>query len=223
MTKATSFEAALELMDSPLKWVIVRVPKRITKPWGKGRIPVAGEINGFAFRTSLFPSRAGEHLMIVNKRMQAAAKVRAGHRAEFRLEFDTEDRTVTIPHELNRLLKQDKQLRIWFDKLNYSTRNEIAKWISAVKSAEARVRRAEQITERMLATMDAERELPPILQRAFAANPRARQGWERMPASHRRSHLMGIFGYRSPESRARRVAKMMEEAARYGEKKRRSE
>ena len=61
--------------------------------------------------------------------------------------------------------------------------------------------------------MDAERELPPILQVAFARNPRARDGWDRMSAARRRSHLFGIFYYRTPEGRARRIEKMMDEAA----------
>jgi Bacteriocin-protection, YdeI or OmpD-Associated len=39
-----------------------------------------------------------------------------------------------------------------------------------------------------------------------------------MPPSHRRFHLLGIFGYRNPESRARRIAKAMEEMVAYAEK-----
>jgi uncharacterized protein YdeI (YjbR/CyaY-like superfamily) len=74
-------------------------------------------------------------------------------------------------------------------------------------------RRAEQLAERLFATMDAERELPPILQVAFARNPRAQEGWERMSRAQRRGHLLGIFGYRNPESRARRIDKMLEAAS----------
>jgi uncharacterized protein YdeI (YjbR/CyaY-like superfamily) len=67
-------------------------------------------------------------------------------------------------------------------------------------------------------TMEAEHELPPVLQAAFVQNPLARKGWEKMPASHRRSHLMGIFGYKSPESRAKRLAKALDEMVQYSEK-----
>ena len=91
-------------------------------------------------------------------------------------------------------------------------RNDISKWISQPKSEAARARRAEQIAERLLAVMDAEREVPPILQVAFARNPRAREGWERMSVARRRTHLFGIFGYRTPEARSRRIEKMMVEA-----------
>ncbi len=218
--KAKSFRAALERTASRLNWVIIRIPLNVAKIWGKrGQLRVRGEINGFAFRTSLFPTGKGSHVMIVNKRMQAGAKAVPGSVAQFRLEPDTEVRIVTTPPELKRALAEDRSLLRWFDRLNHSTRNEIAKWITEVKSGEARTRRAEQIAERLLATMEAERELPPILQVAFAQDPRARQGWELMSPSRRRMQLLAIFYYRSPEARARRVAKAVQEAAEFAEKR----
>ena len=62
-----------------------------------------------------------------------------------------------MPAELKRALAEDRSLCRWFDRLNHSTRSEISKWVSDVKSAEARTRRAEQIAERLFATMEAER------------------------------------------------------------------
>ena len=135
------------------------------------------------------------------------------------MELDGEERTVSIPDELKRqILSQDRSLRRWYDELNHSTRNDIAKWITDPKSAEARVRRAEQIAERLLAVMEAERELPPILQVAFARHPREREGWELMSASRRRMHLFGIFYYRTPDAQARRIDKMLDDAAAIAEK-----
>ena len=135
------------------------------------------------------------------------------------LESDVEERVVTVPRELKRALAEDRSLRQWFDKMNYSMRRYISEWIADVKSGEARMRRAEQIAERLLATMEAERELPPILQIAFAHNPRAREGWERMSAARRRGHLLGIFYYRNPEARGRRVEKALQDAVQVAEKK----
>jgi uncharacterized protein YdeI (YjbR/CyaY-like superfamily) len=196
-----------------LNWVIVRIPFDVHKVWGdRGMLKVKGDINGFGFRTSLFPNGNGGHTLLVNKRMQAGAKVAVGIVAQFRLEPDTEERTVTLPAELKRALAEDRSLSRWFDRLNYSTRKYIADWITDVKSAEARERRSEQIAERLLATMEAERELPPILQVEFSRNRSAREGWERMSLAQRRGHLLGIFYYRNPEPRARRIAKMIEEA-----------
>src|SRR5580704_5814968 len=73
------FQATLERIDSPLKWVMVRVPFDAGKVWGmRGQVKVKGEINGFAFRTSLFPDGKGGHRLLVNKVMQRGAKAAPG-------------------------------------------------------------------------------------------------------------------------------------------------
>jgi uncharacterized protein YdeI (YjbR/CyaY-like superfamily) len=208
-----SFKATLERMSSNLGWVIVRIPLDVPKIWGKrGMLKVKGEINGFAFRTSLFPTGKGYHYLLVNKRMQAGAHAAPGDTAQFRLEPDTKVRKAVVPAELHRALYEDRSLRRWYDKLSYSIRKWIGDWVSQPKSPSARVRRSEQIAERLLATMEAERELPPILKAAFARDPRALEGWQQMSPTHRRGHLLGIFYYRTPEARDRRLAKAMEDA-----------
>jgi uncharacterized protein YdeI (YjbR/CyaY-like superfamily) len=88
-----------------------------------------------------------------------------------------------------------------------------------VKGPEARARRAEQMAERLLSVMDAERVLPPILQVALSRDERAREGWEEMSPSARRRLLLGIFYYRNPQARSRRLAKALEEAAAIADKK----
>ena len=224
MTKALakSFRARLERLKSRLNWVVIHVPLDVPRIWRtRERLKVKGEINGFPFRSSLFPTGKGRHMMLINKQMQKGGKVTTGSVAQFRLEPDTEPRIVIIPAELKRALAGDRQLRRWFERLNYSTRKEISVWITQVKSAEARERRAQQIAERLLATMEAERELPPILRVTFARNSLAREGWERMSLSRRRMHLFGIFYYRSPEARARRLAKAVQDAEGLAERGRR--
>ncbi len=221
---AKSFRATLERIQSRLGWTIIRIPFDVAKIWGtRGQLRVKGEINGFAFRTSLFPARGGGHILLVNKRMQKGGDVRQDMSAQFRLEPDLEERVAVVPVELKHFFKEDAYLRRWFEKLNYSIRNEVGKWIVQVKSLEARVRRAEQMAERLLATMEAERELPPALQLAFARDGRALQGWQRMSPSRRRGQLLAIFYYRSPEARARRIDKVVQEAAAFAERQSKNE
>ena len=216
---AERFEARLERLRSRLNWIIIHLPFDASQVWGlRGQIKVKGEINGFAFRTSLFPTREGRHFLLVNKQMQKGARAIEGSIARFQIALDREERTVTIPNELKRILSEDRSLCRWHDELNHSTRNDIAKWIAEPKSAEARIRRAEQIAERLLAVMEGERELPPILQVAFARHPRAREGWDGMSASRRRGHLFGIFYYRTPDAQARRIDKMLDDANALAEK-----
>jgi uncharacterized protein YdeI (YjbR/CyaY-like superfamily) len=219
MPAAKRFDARLERLRSRLKWIIVRIPFDAVQAWGlRGQIKVKGEINGFAFRTSLFPTREGWHFLLINKRMQKGARAIEGSLARFQMELDREERTVTVPDELKRILSEDRSLRRWYEGLNHSTRSDVAKWVTEPKSGEARIRRAEQIAERLFAVMDAEQELPPILQVAFARHPRAREGWDGMSASRRRGHLFGIFYYRTPDARARRIDKMLDDANAVAEK-----
>jgi uncharacterized protein YdeI (YjbR/CyaY-like superfamily) len=217
---AKAFQATLERGRSRLNWVIIRMPFDVQAEWGKrGQLKVKGDINGFAFRTSLFPTGQGDHVLLVNKRMQAGARASVGTVARFRIEPDTEERTIAVPAELEDALAEDRALRRFFNQLNPSARADIAKWVGEVKSAETRVRRAEQMAERLLAVIEAEHELPPILRVALARDPQALEGWNQMSLLHRRRHFFGIFGYRNPEARARRVAKALQEAREIAEKR----
>ena len=223
-----SFQAPLQRTGDRLNWIVIRVSFDAAKLWWRrGQIKVTGEIRsagspprgaGFAFRTSLFPDGKGNHFMMVNKQMQKGAGVRPGMTASFQMEPDTEERVVTAPAELLRVLGESKRLLRFYESLNYSTRREIGKWIAEAKQKETRVRRSEQMAVRLMETLEAERELPPILKLALAHNPKAHAGWQRMAPGQQRGELLGIFYYRNPESRARRVAKAVARMEEYAEK-----
>jgi uncharacterized protein YdeI (YjbR/CyaY-like superfamily) len=215
-TAAKSFTALLEPDGTELRWVIARVPFEIASAWPvrNGR-RVRGEIEGFPFRTSLFPDPRGKgQVLLVNKKMQAGAKARAGARVRITLEPDMEERPAAIPEELAAILDGDRKLKKWFEAMSPSMRREIGKWTDEPKGAEARQKRAEKIAERMLLAMEGEEEPPPILRAAFQRQPRAQAGWNALTPTQRRNHLMGIFYYESVEARERRAAKAIEEALR---------
>jgi hypothetical protein len=218
-----AFQATLERTDSMLKWVMARIPFDATKVWGKrGQLPVKGGINGFAFRSSLFPDGNGGHRLLVTRQMQRGAKAAPGMAVRFRIEPDPKPRVVGMPVELKRALAEDRDLVRWFGALGRSARNDICKIILQAKSPEARRRRSGQMAERLFAIMEAEKELPPALQLALHGNSLAREGWSLMPPSRRRGHLWGIFYYQSPEGRARRTAKMVEDAVQLAESRKQS-
>lgn len=218
-TAVRQFKATLERPPSRLNWVIVRIPFDVSKVWGtRSQLKVKGDINGYPFRTSLFCKGDGKHILLVNKRMQAGARAGIGDAARFRLEPDTEVRTAGIPPELMRILSKERELLRWFNNLTYSTRHDIEHWITEVKSPEARARRAEQIAERMLSVMEAEKDLPPAIRMALARDPRAEEGWKLMSNARRRGHLMGIFYYREPAAQGRRIAKAVQDAFQLAER-----
>ena len=90
---AKTFTAELEPLRNGLGWVIARVPFDIQKAWPvRNRLRVRGEVGGFAFRTSLFAeSRGGGHFLLVNKKMQAGAKAKAGEKVKLDGSSSTDD------------------------------------------------------------------------------------------------------------------------------------
>jgi uncharacterized protein YdeI (YjbR/CyaY-like superfamily) len=209
-----SFTAALEPDGTALKWVVVRVPFDVVKTWPvrKGR-RVRGEIEGFAFRTTLFPDPKGAgHVLLVNKKMQAGAGVRKGEKARIWLEPDLEEREILRPAELKRELSGERDLRKWFDELSDSMRREIGRWVAEPKSPESRQKRAARLAERLMQAMEGMEEPPPVLKVIFERQPRAREAWFALTPVQRRNHLLGIFYYETVEGRERRAVKAIEEA-----------
>jgi uncharacterized protein YdeI (YjbR/CyaY-like superfamily) len=203
----------VEPLEGGLGWVVARLPFEIEAVWKKMvRLRVKVEVGGEMFRTSLFAdARRGGHFLLVNKKMQKAAGAKAGAMVDFVIAPDLEERTPAVPLELAKVLKSEKRLAKWYEGLSESQRWEIGKWIDGVKGAEARQRRVEQIAERLMLTMEGEKELPPVLEVAFRRVPAARKGWEAMTKVQRRSNLMAVFYYQSPEAREKRVRKVVED------------
>jgi uncharacterized protein YdeI (YjbR/CyaY-like superfamily) len=219
MNQRRSFRALLQPDGTKLRWVTARVPFDPAVVWKTRRgMRVKGTINGFAFRTSLFGSTEKGYVVLVNKTMQKQAKAGPGELADFTLEPDLEEREAVVPPELMTFLKSDRALARWFAALSYSYRKDICRTISEPKSAESRMRRAEQMAERMLLAMDGERTVPPILQVAFRRAPRAQAGWDAMTPVRRRAHLLGIFYYQSPDARERRAKQAVDEALRIADR-----
>jgi uncharacterized protein YdeI (YjbR/CyaY-like superfamily) len=210
---ARRFRAVIEPLQGGLGWVVAWIPFDVEATWKKMvRLRVIVEVGGEVFRTSLFTAtQRGGHFLLVNKKMQKAAGAKVGAMVDFTISPDLEERTPTVPPELAKLLKTEKKLAKWYEGLSEPIRWEIAKWIDGVKSAEARQRRAEQIAERLMLTMEGEKELPPVLEVAFRRVPAARKGWDAMTKAQRRSNLLAVFYYQSPEAREKRVRKVVED------------
>lgn len=212
--KVKRFRAALEPLGGGLGWVVARVPFDVKTTWKTmTRLRVKVEVAGEVFRTSLFSDAThGGHFVLVNKQMQKAAGAKLGGMIDLAVEPDMEEREAWVPAELEKLLKQEKALGKWYAKLSESMRREIAKYIDGAAGDAGRRTRAEQTAERLMLAMEGEKELPPVLEAAFLRVPAARKGWEKMTLTQRRGHLLGVFHYKSPEARQRRVDKVVEAA-----------
>jgi hypothetical protein len=214
--KPKKFLALLESVGTNLHWVVPRIPVDLKKAWpGWGGRRVRGEINGFAFQTSLFPGAKGNgHTLLVNKRMQAAAKAGPGAMVRILLEPDMDASAIPVPAELIAALKGDRRLQRWFGRLAPSMRKGIAQFVDQAKGTETRRKRATAVAESLMLAMEGEVEPPPILRAAFQRQPLAQAGWAAMTPTQRRNHLLGIFYVQTVDGRERRAAKAVEECLR---------
>jgi hypothetical protein len=209
---AKSFRAPLEATGTSLRWVIVRVPIDLRKAWPMWKSRrVFGEINGFPFKTALIPAAKGQgQVLIVNRKMQAGARVGAGERALFKLSPDLGEVIIDLPPEFAKILKANRDLRKFFDAMSPSMRKGFTNFIADAKSAETRLKRSEAMAESLMLAMEGEVEPPPILRAAFQRQPEAHRGWDLMTSTQRRNHLLGIFYAQTVEGRERRAAKAIE-------------
>jgi hypothetical protein len=126
-------------------WTHILIPFNAEQAFGRrGLIPVAGAINGFAFRSSLTPEGNAQHYLMVNKAMLAGARAAAGDTVTLALALDEAERTVSVPAELEAALAQNPAAAAAFAGLSYSHRKEYADWIAGGKKPETRDARAQK-------------------------------------------------------------------------------
>jgi hypothetical protein len=124
---------------------MLTVPFDVRKVFGtRARVPVRCTINGFTFRSSIFPKGDATHYMVVNREARDGAGVAAGETVTITMERDTEPRVVTPPAELARALKTNRAARDAWDKLSYTHQKEHARAVEEAKRPETRARRVER-------------------------------------------------------------------------------
>ncbi len=126
----------------------------------RARMPVKGMINGFAFRSSIFPMGGGKFYLVVNKQMREGAKVKAGDTAEFLLEKDDTPREIETPADFAKALKVNKDAQAVWDRLSFTHRKEYIGAIVEAKKPETRARRIEKAVEMIAAMKKAEAKKP---------------------------------------------------------------
>jgi hypothetical protein len=117
----------------------------------RARVPVRGTINGFPYRSSIFPYRDGKHYMAVNKATREGAKAKAGETISVVMERDEEPRVITPSTDLARALKASKEALAAWEKLSYTHQKEYAKAIEDARKPETRARRIEKTIAQLAA------------------------------------------------------------------------
>jgi hypothetical protein len=183
-----TFRAVLEKVQSTPPWVIARLPFDPAKAWPEWNSRrVRGSLNGFEFRTSLLKTKGQGYWFVVYKKMLTAVHAKAGDKVAVCLEPDLEAHVYNEPRELTAVLRQDRDLRRWFDSMTPSTRRWFAMFVDQAKGPQTRKQRAERIAEMVMQVIEGEEIPPPVLRLAFQRQPLAEQGWHASTPAQRRS------------------------------------
>lgn len=102
----------------------------------KGPIQVKGKLNGHPFQQNLV-KYAGKWRLYLNTPMRKAASIDVGDTGEVFLEFDAEERVLTIHPKLEAALSKNKSAKKIFDGLPPSRRKEIIRYIGFLKSEQS--------------------------------------------------------------------------------------
>lgn len=142
------FRGKIEAIGPRGSWSQMKIPFSVEKEWGsRARVSVKGKINGFEFRTSIFPDGDGGHTIMINKAMQQGAKAAPGDSVQMELQPDTGSRDIPAPADLKRALVKNAKANAAFTSLAPSHRNEFIMWIEDAKKPETRaVRIAKAVT-----------------------------------------------------------------------------
>ena len=146
------FEAAIELMGPKEAWARIFVPFDVQHVFGtKSRVAVKGTLNGFPFRSSLFPKGDGRHYLYINRGLREGANAQPGELVRVELEMDSIPHEVEIPEDLMITLARNPVAEARFDKMAPSHKKEYVDWIESAKKPETRSSRVEQAIPLILA------------------------------------------------------------------------
>ena len=121
----------------------ITIPFDVEEVFGAKRVAVKATINGAVYRGSIV-RMGGKYMLGIPKAFREAAGIKAGDNIVVTLDRDAEERTVEVPDDLSKALKNDKSLRQAWDKLSYTVRKENARALEEAKQPETRARRLEK-------------------------------------------------------------------------------
>ncbi len=114
-----------------------------------GPIRIKSWIDGFYREGSLIPMGDGEHAISIRKEIRDSIGKHEGDEVEIILEQNLEERKIEIPEDFQWLLDDDLELKNKFEKLSPYNKSTIISYINEAKRTETRVKRIENLIERI--------------------------------------------------------------------------
>ena len=137
--KPEAFKAEIKIIGiNPFVFVPEEALNYIFRQSGKnkGQLPIKMKIDGHEFKQTLV-KYAGDWRLYLNTPMRKAAGKDIGDTATFEIEFDTEERTISINPKLVQALAENKQAKDIFDGLAPYLQKEIIRYIANLKTEES--------------------------------------------------------------------------------------
>ena len=118
-------------------------PEVVEALGGSKRPPVTITINGYTYRSTVFPYTEASMLPLAAEH-RSAAGVQAGQEIEVTLELDTAPRVLEVPPELAAALDADPQAKAFFEGLSYSNKRVFTLSVEGTNNPETKARRVEK-------------------------------------------------------------------------------
>lgn len=119
----------------------VEIPFDVEAAFGSKRPKIKALIEGVPYRGTLVRMGSDCHMLIILKDIRAQIGKTFGDEIKVSVEADLEERVVTLPVELKRVFKAEKEAKAFFDKLSYTHQREYVTWIEEAKRQETRQNR----------------------------------------------------------------------------------
>lgn len=143
--KTYTFKTKLTSQGPKGAWTFLAVPAWVTKQLGtRARVSIKGTMNGFPFRTSIFPDGKGGHTMQVNKATMAGAKAKQGDFVRIAFSVDARAHIVKPPQTFLEMFQRSPKAKAFFDSLPPSHKREYIGYVMEAKKPETRERRIRQ-------------------------------------------------------------------------------
>jgi Bacteriocin-protection, YdeI or OmpD-Associated/Domain of unknown function (DUF1905) len=145
MPKKHTFKAVIQ--NAGGGGAFVEVPFDVEKAFGSKKPKVKAMIEGVLYRGTLVRMGTECHLLLILKSIREQVGRTFGDEVKVSVELDVEERVVTVPAELKRAFRSNKEAEAAFEKLSYTHKKEYVTWIEDAKKEETRVRRITQTIE----------------------------------------------------------------------------
>ena len=127
------------------------VPAEVSRKMGSGKVhvPVSGEIEGVAVRSTLVPRGKGCYRLAIHGEIRKKLRVDVGGVVEVALQLDEESREPALPPALVLALRHAPKAQMEFRNMTTALRRQIVRYLTTVKQQSTLERRVVKFVKRL--------------------------------------------------------------------------